>query len=56
VQNRADGTVAAAIEGPEAAVEALVAWCHHGPEAAVVSSVQSREVPPLGEQGFSVRD
>jgi acylphosphatase len=39
VRNRADGTVEAVIEGPEAAVEAMIAWCRHGPHAAVVDAV-----------------
>ena len=33
VRNLHDGRVEAVFEGPEAAVEQLVEWCHHGPGA-----------------------
>jgi acylphosphatase len=39
VRNRRDGSVEAVVAGPEADVEALVAWAHRGPPAARVSSV-----------------
>jgi len=40
VANRADGSVEAVAEGDDAAVAALVRWCHHGPPAAHVDHVE----------------
>jgi len=40
VANRADGSVEAVAEGDDAAVTALVRWCHHGPPAARVDRVE----------------
>jgi acylphosphatase len=40
VRNLPDGRVEAEAEGTKEAVEALVAWCRHGPTAARVESVQ----------------
>ena len=39
VRNRGDGAVEAVLEGPEAAVEAVVAWCRMGPPHASVEHV-----------------
>jgi acylphosphatase len=39
VRNRRDGTVEAMVHGLPAAVEALIAWAGHGPESAIVESV-----------------
>ena len=39
VANRADSSVEAVAEGDDAAVAALVRWCHHGPPAARVDRV-----------------
>lgn len=56
VRNRPDGTVAAHFAGSPSAVTAIVQWCHHGPSAAVVDSV---EVNPAGSDeepaGFEIR-
>ena len=44
VRNLPDGTVEAVIEGPEDAVESLLAWCRQGPRMAQVDKVDvSRE-------------
>jgi acylphosphatase len=40
VRNLPDGRVEAEAEGDRGAVEALVAWCRHGPPAARVESMQ----------------
>jgi acylphosphatase len=39
VRNRRDGSVEAVVSGPAPAVEALVAWAHHGPPSSRVTSV-----------------
>ncbi len=56
VRNRWDGAVEGFFEGPAAAVDALVAWCQHGPPAAHVTRVDVTPEPagdPL--HGFHVR-
>jgi acylphosphatase len=55
VRNRADGTVEAEFEGPEAAVERVVAWCHQGPPRARVDAVDTERIATVGEPGFRVR-
>jgi acylphosphatase len=55
VRNLDDGRVEVVLEGPGAAVEAMVAWCGVGPPPAQVTTVEVR-VELLGvEQGFAVR-
>jgi acylphosphatase len=44
VRNRRDGTVEAAIDGPPAAVEALLAWARRGPPSARVTDVAIAEI------------
>lgn len=39
VRNRRDGSVEAVVAGPEADVEAVIAWARRGPPAARVSQV-----------------
>ena len=39
VRNRRDGSVEAVVAGPEADVEAVIAWARHGPPAARVTRV-----------------
>lgn len=48
VRNRHDGRVEALVQGPAAAVQALVRWCHRGPPAARVDVVATvaRPVDP----------
>ena len=48
VANRADGSVEAVAEGDDAAVTALVRWCHHGPPAARVDHVEVIDEPVQG--------
>jgi acylphosphatase len=45
VANRADGSVEAVAEGDDAAVAALIRWCHHGPPAARVDYVEVTDEP-----------
>ena len=54
VRNLDDGRVEAVVEGPDGAVDALVAWCHRGPENARVDGVDMRTEDPAGAQGFHV--
>lgn len=42
VKNLPDRTVEAVVEGPRAEVERFTIWCHHGPPAAHVTTVQAR--------------
>jgi acylphosphatase len=56
VRNRADGTVEAAAEGEDAAVESFLAWCKRGPERARVDDVEVERLAPIGtEKAFTVR-
>jgi len=54
-RNLADGSVEVVAQGPRAAVELLVAWCHHGPSAARVTGVnRSEEIPREEPADFRV--
>ena len=55
IRNTPAGEVEAVFEGEKVAVEAMIAWCHHGPPAAQVRSVGVTWETPRGERGFSVR-
>ena len=56
VRNLANGSVQAEVQGAQAAVDALVAWCKQGPRDARVTSVEVQERPErAGETGFVVR-
>jgi acylphosphatase len=56
VRNLPDGRVEAIAEGPEAALEALVAWARKGPPAARVDDLAVTWEEPTGEfAGFGVR-
>jgi acylphosphatase len=55
VENRPDGRVEVVFEGPDEAVDRLVAWCGHGPRSARVDDVSVTEEEPSGTTGFDVR-
>ena len=55
VRNLMDGRVEALLEGPEPAVDRVVAWCHQGPSRARVDRVEVRLESPIGVSGFHVR-
>ena len=55
VKNRADGSVEAAFEGPQAAVESMLRWCERGPAGARVDAVDVTWEPPVGDGAFRVR-
>ena len=54
-RNRADGAVEVELEGPEPAVERVVAWCRVGPPRASVDAVGVERITPVGEPGFRIR-
>jgi acylphosphatase len=55
VRNRADGAVEAEFEGPQAAIDRIVAWCHDGPPRARVDHVDVTAIAALGDTGFQIR-
>ena len=57
VQNEADGSVAAEIEGERDAVDRLIAWARQGPQGARVTDVGLAWIPPTGaeQRQFAVR-
>jgi acylphosphatase len=54
VRNTHDRHVEAVFEGPDGAVEAMVAWCRVGPPGAQVAGLELNEVEPVGEDGFKI--
>ncbi|MEZ5282054.1 MAG: acylphosphatase [Acidimicrobiales bacterium] len=56
VRNRLDGTVEGQFEGPDAAVEALVAWCRRGPTHADVTAVEVTDTIPSGSESFFIAE
>ena len=44
VRNRRDGTVEALVQGDETSVQRMLEWCRHGPPAARVTGLATREV------------
>ena len=54
VRNEPDGSVAAHLEGPWDAVDAMVDWCRQGPPAARVRDVAVREAAEVGGTTFDV--
>jgi acylphosphatase len=56
VRNTDDERVEAVFEGPRAAVEQIIAWCHQGPQGARVEDVAVHWEAPTGEErGFDTR-
>lgn len=55
VENRPDGAVGGHFEGPDEAVDALVAWCHIGPPHARVAEVEVSDATAEGQHGFRTR-
>ena len=55
VSNEPDGTVRAVFEGEPEDVDAMIAWCRHGSDQAVVDDVHVTDQEPTGEQGFHTR-
>jgi DNA ligase D-like protein (predicted 3'-phosphoesterase) len=55
VRNEEDGTVRVHAEGPEAAVDDLVAFLREGPAAARVADVETEPVKVEGHEQFAIR-
>jgi acylphosphatase len=55
VRNLSDGRVEAVFEGPRSAVDEMLQWCHQGPPAAAVESVQVDYGEVEGLSPFTVR-
>jgi acylphosphatase len=55
VRNRPDGTVEALFEGDWRGVEALVAFCHHGPRGAQVDQVEVFDEQAEERWAFEIR-
>lgn len=54
VRNEVDGSVLVHAEGDDAAVDALVEWCRHGPPSARVLDLAARDAAPSGVSSFEV--
>jgi acylphosphatase len=56
VRNRRDGTVEALVQGDDAAIERMLAWCGRGPPGANVTAIATlaRDVDPALD-GFACR-
>jgi len=55
VRNLPDGRVEAMFEGPQAAVESMIRWCHQGSSAAKVSNVEVNYGQSEGLEDFEIR-
>ena len=55
VRNNWNGTLEAAFEGDEDAVERLVTFCRRGPRGAHVDCLEVVEEAPEGLRGFEIR-
>lgn len=53
--NLADGRVEVVLEGDRDAVAHVEAWCHHGPDHAVVTDVAAIDEQPEGLTTFVTR-
>ncbi len=47
-RNRSDGSVEALVAGPDAAINAIIAWAHRGPPAGKVDKVMTTELTSPG--------
>lgn len=55
VRNRSDGRVEAVFEGPEDAIDQLVAWCREGTPWSRVEGVEVTAEEPEGLESFRIR-
>jgi len=54
VRNLPHGGLEALFEGPDPAVDHILAWCRRGPPHARVERVEVQVEPPLGGSGFRI--
>jgi acylphosphatase len=52
--NEPDGSVYLEIEGPEEKIDNFLKWCHDGPSAAKVESVELNVKEPVGYTDFKI--
>jgi len=55
VRNRADGSVEALAQGPQAALDALTAWARRGPPSARVAGVTATPADDPPHDSFAIR-
>jgi acylphosphatase len=55
IRNEPDDSVTGHFEGPEDAVDTLIAWCGHGPPSASVRQVAVTEARVTGAADFTIR-
>jgi acylphosphatase len=55
VRNTPDGNVEVLAQGDGEALASFVKWCHKGPRAAKVISVEAQDVSEQSFDGFTVR-
>jgi acylphosphatase len=55
VKNLSNGGVLAEAEGKSADVERFITWCYKGPENAVVTGVETENVPLEADFSFVIR-
>ena len=54
VKNLSTGKVLAEAQGEPAKVEAFITWCYQGPERAVVTGVETENIPLEDERDFVI--
>ena len=54
MRNDQDGSVSGHFEGPDEAVDGLLAWCEHGPRYAEVEKVAVADGSPTGAETFVI--
>jgi acylphosphatase len=54
VRNRRDGSVEAHVQGDAAAVDAMLAWCRHGPPGARVDAVDVHDAAVEPRSNFDI--
>lgn len=53
-RNLPDGTVEVEMEGEDLDVATMLDWLAKGPDWAVVSNIEERDIQPAGETGFRI--
>ena len=55
VKNTSNGKVLAEAQGENAQIESFITWCYQGPDAAVVTGVETENIPQEDDLGFMIR-